>query len=467
MNGLFQTGGFLGTLCLPLVADRWGRKWAIAFSAILIIVSGAFLGGSVNVGEFIFFRFIAGAGAFMILAAVPIWMSEVVPSHIRGALVDIHAVLLVIGYMMASWFGLGFFYVTSPSAWRGPLCIQCVWPLLLLAGLYWIPESPRWLIMQGRHEEAQAILNRLHSNAKDPENSYARAEFYQIEKQVQIDSKLNTSWVHIFKKPSYRKRAFLAMGTCAIIQCSGVLVINNYGPILYKTLGYSTVQQIIYPAAWLTFAVGMNALAMLFVDRFPRPKYMAFGVFGCMVSLSCEAAIVATFIPSTNYTALRAGVAMLFVFQVFYSLCLDGTQFSYLNELFPTHLRAKGVCLGVSIISLMNIIWLQSAPVAFERVGWRFYLALIIPGTIGTIIMWIYFPDTKGLPLEEVAAIFGDADEVAVYQREIEIDHTTHAIVDHHNDGAIHVGGNDIESSGDNSLKGPSKVEAVHEEKQL
>lgn len=250
----------------------------------------------------------------------------------------------------------------------------------------------------------------------------------------------------------------------------GVLVINNYGPILYKTLGYSTVQQIIYPAAWLTFAVGLNAIAMLFVDRFPRPKYMAFGVFGCMVSLSCEAAIIASFIPSTNYTALRAGVAMLFVFQVFYSLCLDGTQFSYLGELFPTHLRAKGICLGVSIISLMNIIWLQSAPVAFENVGWKFYLALIIPGTIGCVIMWFVFPDTKGLPLEEVAAIFGDADEVAVYQREIEIDHNTHTIVDHHNEGGLHVGsvkgGNDLESSGEGSLAETSKAGVIHEEKQ-
>jgi MFS family permease len=246
-------------------------------------------------------------------------------------------------------------------------------------------------------------------------------------------------------------------------------VINNYGTTLYKTLGYSTVQQIIYPAAWLTFAVGMNAIAMLFVDRFPRPKYMAFGVFGCMVSLSCEAAIVASFIPSTNFTALRAGVAMLFVFQVFYSLCLDGTQFSYLGELFPTHLRAKGICLGVSTISLMNIIWLQSAPVAFERIGWRFYLALIIPGTIGCVIMWIYFPDTKSLPLEEVAAIFGDADEVAVYQREIEIDHTTHAIVDHHGEGGQRVGNvkgeNDLESSGEGSLTEAAKNEAVHQEK--
>ena len=109
---------------------------------------------------------------------------------------------------------------------------------------------------------------------------------------------------------------------------------------------------------------------------------------------------------------------------------LDGTQFSYLGEIFPTHLRAKGVCLGVSMISLMNIIWLQSAPTAFNKIGWKFYLAFIIPGTLGAIVMWLYFPDTLGRPLEEIAAIFGDADEVAVYQRDIAIDFQTKTIVD-------------------------------------
>ena len=82
------------------------------------------------------------------------------------------------------------------------------------------------------------------------------------------------------------------------------------------------------------------------------------------------------------------------------------------------------------MISLMNIIWLQSAPTAFKNIGWKFYLAFIIPGSIGGILMWIYFPDTLGLPLEEVAAIFGDADEVAVYQRDIAIDFQTKTIVD-------------------------------------
>ena len=74
----------------------------------------------------------------------------------------------------------------------------------------------------------------------------------------------------------------------------------------------------------------------------------------------------------------------------------------------------------------------NSAPTAFEKIGWKFYLCFIIPGTIGAVAMWIWFPDTNGLPLEEVAALFGDADEVAIYQRDIEVDFATHMIVDHH-----------------------------------
>ncbi len=96
-----------------------------------------------------------------------------------------------------------------------------------------------------------------------------------------------------------------------VSRCSGVLVINNYGPSLYSALGYSPVKQLLYPAAWLTFALGINVLAMPVVDRFPRNKYIAFGVLGCMATLIVEAALVANFVPSTNQSALQAAVAML------------------------------------------------------------------------------------------------------------------------------------------------------------
>ncbi|KAK1089646.1 hypothetical protein LTR48_000285 [Friedmanniomyces endolithicus] len=342
--------------------------------------------GSVNIGMFLAFRFFSGAGSFMILAVVPILMNEIVPVSLRGALVDIHGVMLVLGYTIQGWsrtladatthglpVGFGFFFWNGgANTWRPPMALTMVWPLILLVGLPFLPESPRWLCMQGRDAEAEQILIKLHSDPRDPENVVAAAEFYQIQKQMQIDRTLGSSWLHIIRKPSYRKRALLAIGTCGIVQCSGVLVINNYGPTLYKDLGFSPVQQLLYPAAWLTFAWGMNALAMLLVDRFPRPKYMAFGVLGCMSTLIVEAALVATYLGTSNKSALLACVAMFFVFQVFYALCLDGTQFSYLGEVFPTHIRAKGICLGVAMISLMNIMWLQSAPIAFINIGWKF-----------------------------------------------------------------------------------------------
>lgn len=303
MNGLFQTGGVIGTLLLPTVADKWGRKWALAVAALLNLISGAVLAGSTHVGEFIAFRFVAGAGAFSILAAVPIWMNEVVPQHLRGGLVDLHAVFLIIGYTVQGWVGFGFYFWKSGgnNTWRVPLALQCVWPLFLLCGLYWVPESPRWLIMNDRVDEAKAILQRLHSTSKDgSDDEYALAEFYQIQKQVVIDRTLGSSWVHMFKKPSYRKRALLAIGTTGIIQCSGVLVINNYGPTLYKNLGFSQVKQLLYPAGWLTFALGINIMAVFIVDLFPRNKYMACAVLGCMATLIVEAALVANFIPSDN-----------------------------------------------------------------------------------------------------------------------------------------------------------------------
>lgn len=143
-----------------------------------------------------------------------------------------------------------------------------------------------------------------------------------------------------------------------------------------------------------------------------------------MIDLSVVAGIDANvhkFIADGNTAALRAGVAFLFLIEVPYDFFLNGMQFIYISEIWPMHLRAKGMSLGVAMISLMNIVWLQSAPTAFQNIGWYFYLFFIIPGTIGATIMWFFFPDTLGLPLEEVAAIFGDHEEVAGYMRDIHI----------------------------------------------
>lgn len=108
MNGLFQAGAFFGALAISFIGDRFGRKAAITVPAILIVISGALLAGSVHIAMFLVFRFWSGFGSFMLLGSIPLWMTELVPPKNRGSLVDIHSACLLLGYTLAAWTGVGF-----------------------------------------------------------------------------------------------------------------------------------------------------------------------------------------------------------------------------------------------------------------------------------------------------------------------------------------------------------------------
>lgn len=152
----------------------------------------------------------------------------------------------------------------------------------------------------------------------------------------------------------------------------------------------------------------MNVLAVLIVDRLPRHHLITIGLIGALASLCAECAIQAQYLGTTNQAALRAGVAMLYVYVFFYGVFLDGPTFFYLGEIFPTHLRAQGMTMGMASLCLADIIWLQAAPTAFKSIGWRYYLFFIVITALGTVWVFFTFPDTRNLPLEEIGRLFGD-----------------------------------------------------------
>lgn len=199
--------------------------------SVILVISQALLAGSVNISMFIVFRLTAGIGCYATAAIVPLMMSEIVPPRYRGAAVDVMGVGINIGYSISGWIGYGFsFWETgtgSQSSWRVPLALGVLPPLLFLFTIFFLPESPRWLCMKGREEEAEKVLKRVHKNPTDPDGDFARAEFYQIREQIALDSRLDNSWCRIFTKPSYRKRAGLAMLTMFTTQTSGVLLITS------------------------------------------------------------------------------------------------------------------------------------------------------------------------------------------------------------------------------------------------
>jgi hypothetical protein len=149
-----------------------------------------------------------------------------------------------LGYALASYMGLAFFFNNDPVVqWRTPLGLALVFPFMMLGILFIVPESPRWLLMVNRTEEARKVIMDLHHIKGDEDESYARAEFYQMQKQTQFDLTLRT---------------ILACAFAFIGQSTAVLVINNYGPTLYKALGYGTKDQLILQCGWITVAIPFN-----------------------------------------------------------------------------------------------------------------------------------------------------------------------------------------------------------------
>jgi hypothetical protein len=155
------------------------------------------------------------------------WITEVSPPSHRGTLGDITAFMIAFGYTSASLVGLGFYFASGKQQWRGPTGLMMALPLILLSGLYWMPESPRYLISKDRSEEALRILQRLHTGGSSTDDNFAEIEHYQIRKQIEFDREHKLSYWTIFTEKRYRKRVGITIGLPWCLMGSGVLVINS------------------------------------------------------------------------------------------------------------------------------------------------------------------------------------------------------------------------------------------------
>jgi len=198
-----------------------------------------------------------------------------------------------------------------------------------------------------------------------------------------------------------------------------ILTVVDYGVVLYARLGYDNLQTLLMQTGYTACALFFSIVAMTFVDRVPRNVLMGIGFLGCCVGVIIETAMTATYLNSTNKSGIAAAVAAFFIYIMFFELGLDGPEFFYHSEIWPTHMRAKGYTIGIALYSAINVCWLQAAPTAFDHIGWKYYLFFILFSAFGSFCAFFIFPNTLHKPLEEVAAMFGDDDLVQVYQSQL------------------------------------------------
>ncbi|KAL9563120.1 hypothetical protein ACKAV7_012862 [Fusarium commune] len=413
-NGLFSAGGIIGCLLMTWLADRFGRKRTIQIICCVCVGSVILQAAAVHIAMLLVGRFLNGLGSGMINVITPVYQSEVAPPRIRGRMVGTHGFSLVLGYNLAAWTGLGCYFARNPQLqWRLCLALPAVAPSILGFGSSLIPESPRWLVKNNRSSEALKILATLHHEPGALDTSAAQAECQAIQAQVEAESAKATSFLSIMKNPSYRKRVFIGLFVQCAAQSTGVLVVNNYQVLLYNGLGLYGYLPLLLYAVYTAWAAFLNWAGAMFVDRVGRIRMLIIGLVGCGLMLAAEAAMVAVAAKKKDDHTINAlGVFFLFAFVTFYATCIDAISYVYCTEIFPTAIRAQGVSYSIIGLFAMTLIYTQPAPTAFAEVGWKYYLVFIIVPLLSAPIMHFYFPETKGMSLEEIGVVFGDAEVI-------------------------------------------------------
>jgi MFS family permease len=221
INCIYSIGGMLGCFYNMWSAEYFGRKRSIQMSCVMAIVGAALMTGSVDVAMFCVSRLIMGFAIGILVTLVPLYQSEVSPAESRGLMVGLHGVLIGFSYSLTGFISYGVSFAPyGQFQWRFPLAVQIVWPLVLLIGMFFLPYSPRWLLAQGKTEEAWETTRRLHANKTDPNDDYARHEFRQMTEQIKFEREHHAVGALAQAKLAFSRKSFqkrLALGF--LVQC--------------------------------------------------------------------------------------------------------------------------------------------------------------------------------------------------------------------------------------------------------
>ncbi|KAI9675879.1 MAG: hypothetical protein M1822_008888 [Bathelium mastoideum] len=364
----FQGGAILGTIINLFTGNMWGRKRAIAVGSAIACLGCAIQAGAVKMVMLMIGRFIAGMAVGMLTSVVPMYAGELSEAKHRGILSGLLQWMLSWGFLVAQWLGYGCSFSNSPFQWRFPLAFQCIPAILLVSGVWFLTESPRWLMEKDRHEEARAVLYKLHADGTPEKDEYIELEYREIRDVIAAD-RLNRPQI-------YKILGFSNQTSLMIIGISGAL------SIVYCTIGL-----------WL-------------LDRVGRIKPLIVSAAGLAASLVVNAALSQHLDPS-NGNLLRAMVAMNFVFSLFYTP-LGIISWVYPAEIFPVEIRNQGNSITTFTNWTLNLIFAQFSPGALKNIGFRYFYVFFVFNLCAMLAYIFFYPETKGKTLEQMDEMFGD-----------------------------------------------------------
>ncbi|KAL3256957.1 hypothetical protein ABHI18_007194 [Aspergillus niger] len=417
----YNGGAILGSVFVSYLSDPWGRRPVLFTGGLLASLGAALQAGAVNVAMLIAGRLIAGLAIGLMSAIIPVYCSELSPPRIRGFLGSLQQWMIGLGVVVAQWVGYGCSLRTGDFSWSFPLAFQAVPAVILSCGVWFLPESPRWLIEKGNPDAGWAVLNRLHLPRGQLNALPVESEFERISAGIaEARHSANHSWRQLlFAQPNWRKRVLLACGMQAFTQCSGTNVLQNYNPGLYRSLGLSQSTSLILQGIWGALAQFWNTVFILFIDRIDRRKLLIPSLLGMGATMCVEAILGQAYnnfesVASPNHSAVRAAIAVFFVFSFFYT-SLGLISWIYQSEIFPTAIRARGSSVATATNWSLNLVFAQCSPIAQSQIQFKYFYCFAAFNWVAAGLVWTFYPETAGKSLEEIDRLFTPETSMPAY----------------------------------------------------
>lgn len=385
-------GAVIGAATNGVLADVFGRKKIIMATAIIFILGSILCGFAPNVYVLIISRIFVGLAVGIVNFVIPLYLSEIAPKAVRGTLVSLYQWAITAGILFS--YAINSAFANSVFSWRWMLLAGVLPGLVLLIGMSFMSDTPRWLISKNKDEEAKKVLKKIEPDV-DTENEI---------KEIKHTLKLNENLDRKFKFKKWMIMPFVVgVGIMFAQICTGINTIIYYAPTIFKIAGFDSNSNAIYA----TTGIGvvnflMTIVAVFFTDKLGRKPLLYFGLTGVMLSLAALGCAFA------YQEVLGAGlkivaVGSLVTYIICFAMSLGPIGWILVSEVFP--LKIRGIAMSICTVAnfAFNFFVVGSFPVLIHKIGgaytfWGFAAVSFL------CILFVYFfvPETKGISLEQI-----------------------------------------------------------------
>lgn len=409
-------GCAVGAFFAGRLADSYGRRSMLILAAVFFIISAYGSGISASSLEFIIYRIIGGLAVGAASVMAPAYISEIAPARYRGALATIQQLAIITGLFLSFLSNFGLAEISGSAenvlwfkyeTWRWMFWIELIPAVIFLISLFFIPESPRFLVFKQRYDFALQVLKKLYGKEGG-------------EKKLE---EINASFASDHHKPSFadlydktlgriRPIVWVGIGLATFQQFVGINVVFYYGAVLWQAVGFDESDALLINVVSGAVSIGAVVVALILVDRIGRKPLLIIGSIGMSITLACAVIAFSTgsLIITDGNSSLELSDAMgamalisANLYVIFFNFSWGPVMWVMLGEMFPNQLRGSGLAVAGLAQWGANFMVTLTFPILLASSGLAFAYGLYTLGAVVSALFVIkYVNETKGKELEQM-----------------------------------------------------------------